>query len=365
LCIPRRIEAIDKITTLHIGTTKTGSTSIQSFLAGNREYLAEKGVIFPKALGAANHNAIPVYVQGKWVMNRLQSRQNVKSAEDYAAFKKMLPEMLVNEVAHLNPDHFIISNEHMHSRCYKPAHFRRLKTLLKPVLTNRRIQIVIYLRPQIAHVISLYSTMLHHGLTATVDEFIESKMSGRAHEYFDFQSLLNVWKTAFPDATFIVRPFTQMGTLPHGVLSDFLELTQLAQFADEMTFGARKNESMSPWAAEALRQLNTMDIPLSPPLGNRTRHWLRFEIPAGRVIPNMDVARKFQESYTNGNHETCKTYFNGDTTVLDVDWSKYEADADTQGFKPEQLITLLTEAEAQGTKSGQLTKLLAETAKEL
>lgn len=334
---------MDKLTTLHIGTTKTGSTSIQNFLANNRAYLATKGVVYPKALGATNHNTIPVYLQGKWVENGLQARQKIQSADDYAAFADKLPEMLLTEVGDLNPDHFIISNEHMHSRCFKPAHFKRLKKLLEPVLIDRKIQIVVYLRPQIAHVVSLYSTMLGHGLTATLDEFILSKMSGRSHDYFNFRVLLDAWVTAFPEATFFIRPFANTAGLQHGVLSDFLEITQLAKFADEMKFEPRRNESMGAWSAEAFRQLNALDPPLPPHLNKIARRWLRYELPAGRLLPSMDIAREFQASFAKDNRKVCKTYFNGNTAVLDVDWSKYEAVPEHNEPKPHHLISLLME----------------------
>lgn len=330
-----------KITTLHIGTTKTGSTSIQDFLARNRTALTRNSVLYPEALGSINHNAIPVYLQGKLANSRIQAKYKIKTTADYEAFVSERPSILAAEIQEHAPDHIIISSEHLHSRCYTNVHFARVKELLAPALTGRKLRIVIYLRPQISHAVSLYSTMLRHGSTETIDGFISGRMSGRGHAYFNFDKLLKRWSSAFPQATFIVRSFAKVGNLPHGVLSDFLDVADLAHLSDEMTFEPRQNESMGAWSAEALRQLNALDKPLPPSLNHRARQWLRYEVQAGRVIPDIDTARKFQNSFSKGNARVCKDYFGGDLSAFDVDWSKYEKPVDPQGITPQQLITLL------------------------
>ena len=40
---------------LHIGSQKTGTTSIQQFLARNRSILSERGFYVPDYVGGANH----------------------------------------------------------------------------------------------------------------------------------------------------------------------------------------------------------------------------------------------------------------------------------------------------------------------
>jgi hypothetical protein len=332
---------MDKTTTLHIGTTKTGSTSIQSCLAGNRAVLAGNGVLYPKTLGLINHNVIPVYLQCKQINSQLQTKFDIKTEAHYAAFAETRPSLFAAEIADHDPAHIIISSEHMHSRCYTPEQFARIKNLLTPALTGRMLRIVVYLRPQISHVVSLYSTMLRHGATDTVDDFIISKMTGRGHAYFDFRKLLTKWAAAFPQATFVVRPFGEVKNLPHGVLSDFLEIENLTQFADEMTFEPRQNESMGAWTAEVLRQLNMLEPPLPAKLDRSVRHWLRRDMPVGRVIPNIKIARAFQKSFAKSNAWVCKTYFNGNTSAFDVDWSKYAPAADQQGIGPSQFLELV------------------------
>ena len=43
---------------LHIGTEKTGSTSLQTALSVNREHLSERGIFYSKAAGTLNSRAL-------------------------------------------------------------------------------------------------------------------------------------------------------------------------------------------------------------------------------------------------------------------------------------------------------------------
>ena len=149
-----------KRTILHIGTTKTGSTSIQKFLSGNRILLAERGVCYPEALGEVSHNKIPAYLQGRLTQSQMQRKHGIRTEQDYAAFEQQLPAALAAEIETASAEQIVISSEHMHSRCAEPEQFARLKDLLAPALEGREVRGVVYLRPQIHHAIALYSTML-------------------------------------------------------------------------------------------------------------------------------------------------------------------------------------------------------------
>jgi len=47
---------------LHIGTGKTGTTSIQSFMNANRSRLAELGFLYPRTPGKVRHTRISLSV---------------------------------------------------------------------------------------------------------------------------------------------------------------------------------------------------------------------------------------------------------------------------------------------------------------
>src|ERR1700690_4476721 len=49
---------------LHIGTEKTGTTSIQNFLSKNRPRLKKQGIIYPRSPGNQSQRDLTVYALG-------------------------------------------------------------------------------------------------------------------------------------------------------------------------------------------------------------------------------------------------------------------------------------------------------------
>lgn len=336
-------------TTLHIGSTKTGSTSIQDMLAANRDLLAQHRVLYPASLGATTHNVIPIYAGGTFRHSELHRKVGVFSREDYKTFTQTSPAAFRAEVEAAGAEHIIISSEHMQSRLYKPAHFTRLRTLLEPALTGREVQIVVYLRPQIEHLISLYSTMLRHGYAGTVDDFIREHTDTPKRGYFDFKALIRRWRAAFPGAKVIVRPFEATTPLPHGSVSDFVQILGLDKLP--LRYLDRRNSSMGGWGAEALCRLNADYTDLPAEQRQVIRAWLRSDITdGGHVRPSPDLARRFQAQFEAGNDWIAKVYFARNRwerlwrkgrATLTPNWQKIEAPARPAPVSPEQLLDLV------------------------
>lgn len=330
--------------TLHIGTTKTGSTSIQSFMAANRERLAERGLLYPRSLGEVPHNAIPVFLQGRQRQTQLQETYGIRTQAQYQKFERRVQAALAEEIAAHPDQHIVISSEHMHSRCTRPEHFARLKTLLAPALEGRRLRIVVYLRPQIDHAVALYSTMLRHGLEEDVDSFLARHMHPPKRGYFNFRKLLERWGREFGPEVLEVRAFAAAKGLPHGVVSDFAALLGLDPEAPGWEQPERENTSMGIWAAGVLQALNSGEtgVELPPHADFRLRQWLRNEVPPGKVLPGLDTARAFQKSFAGGNKWVAAQYFKDRPGALKVDWTPFEAPPlqPQQDVSPEALIRL-------------------------
>ena len=68
--------------TVHIGTTKTGSTSIQAFMRVNRKALAAKGISYPAMLGVQDHRNAAIAVLNFTQGQDLLKRKEIMTPED-------------------------------------------------------------------------------------------------------------------------------------------------------------------------------------------------------------------------------------------------------------------------------------------
>ena len=309
------------LTTLHIGTTKTGSSSIQKFLAENRKALRKQGILYPVALGKVPHNVIPAVTIGRFAATQHQTRYQLCSEQDYRAFATGRREQLAAEIAKKDPEHIIISSEHMHSRCHTKAHFQHLKRLIAPALEGRDLQIIVYLRPQIEHAISLYSTMLSHGLTEDIDTFVRARMTGSKRRYHDFQELLTTWQLTFPNASLKVRAFNTAKSLPEGVISDFMDLVRI-QAGPELTYPHRVNTGLNLWSAEAMRVFNSMNLSLNTRAKKRVKTWIRQQSAEGKPLPSLSLSHKFQESFKATNQWVLQTHLPQTPSALSPNWER-------------------------------------------
>ena len=146
--------------TLHIGTEKTGTTSIQNFLDINYLNLKEQGISIPRSLcysESFNHRwaAIIAYNKNR---NDDNTKDLFKSQEDRS---KQIQEKIKEFKSEVNSDpsnSWIISSEHLQSRLSTKEEINRLKIILSSLFED--IKILIYLRDPIETAISWWSTKI-------------------------------------------------------------------------------------------------------------------------------------------------------------------------------------------------------------
>ena len=170
---------------LNIGQQKTGSTSLQYFWEKNRQQLRDKGVLYPKSLGV--NKQVKIFAQHEQIQdpNSALVRSFVKE-RDRSDFSTVL----------FSEENLYVCKAHIkeHIKEFLLQHFTE-------------IEIVVYLRRQEEHIPSHYQQAVKGRVGLPLDQWIK-KMVKIKNQYYQYDRVLDVWATLFPDAQIRVVPFS-------------------------------------------------------------------------------------------------------------------------------------------------------------
>src|SRR5579871_1909016 len=114
---------------LHIGVEKTGTTSIQSFLAANRTALRAEGRLYPFAPGAVSHLGLVAFALDNDRLDGTRKARGITSPLQIADFREEFVRALMTEIADSSASEIILSSELLSSRIRSPSELARLKVL--------------------------------------------------------------------------------------------------------------------------------------------------------------------------------------------------------------------------------------------
>ena len=146
---------------LHIGMTKTGSTSLQRALSDNRETLRQHGVIYP--MTAIGHDRFKYKHAGL---------RKALLCNKYPNFVGMLTdwaERLRSETA--GADICVFSDEELSQLLGRDSDLEAITTLIP----RERTQVVMYIREPVAHTVSIYQQRMKSRIwTKSLRDFVGS-----------------------------------------------------------------------------------------------------------------------------------------------------------------------------------------------
>jgi hypothetical protein len=288
---------------LHIGTEKTGTTTIQEFLRANRGRLLARGVQYPKLPGPPNQICLTAAALEE-VNASVKNMLHLHSANDLEVFRQTLSAALSQAVSGSGCKMAILSNEHCSSRLQQPAEVQTLHDMLRPHFD--RIFIVVYLRRQDEFLLSTYSTAVKSGVER---ELGLPKFSPRHDRRYDYWKLLSRWATVFGRDAMICRRF-ERSTLKNGdVIDDFL---QTVGVENDPAFERppNQNESLDAASLEFMRLMNA-HIGCRGPL--RYALWQALEkIGKGPLLTlPAETLAEFMEDLRESNRKVAEEYFGG------------------------------------------------------
>ncbi len=303
---------------LHIGVEKTGSSSLQKFLAFNRAKLLQNGFFYPEFCGEISHTRLAVYAGNDDVFEDLQAEEGISTADEVHRFRLKFETVAAAELSENQFETAIFSGEHCSSRIRDRNEKIRLKEFMQDYFDSCKV--IVYLRRQDRLLVSHYSTHLKGGGTG-LDVL---KPRGKPPVFLDYHGLLESWSDVFGRENIIPRIYDRSELFQGSVVDDFAHYWKLGDGYSQVKDA---NESILPGAQELLRQLN-QDYPLGTYQTKHPIHRNIFQILvrhfAGRGrLPAREEAMSLCEKYAVSNANVQKEWFPERAQLFDPDFSFY------------------------------------------
>lgn len=240
---------------LHIGTEKTGSTTIQYFLDQNRETLRSHGILFTDSLGLRNNRKLPVTAYLPSRRDEYTRQCGLVSDGQLISHQHQIIDLLRMELRKTQDiDSVIFSSEHIHSRLRTEIEIEKLGRILKE-LGFTKIVVIVYIREQVDAVSSLYNTaVLYDSRSIPPPRPFED-------EYWDnlcdHKSTITRYSRVFGRNNLVPRLFCKHRFTGGTLITDFLHALGLEINNNSLSLPDRKNESISNLGLELLRKLNS------------------------------------------------------------------------------------------------------------
>ncbi len=194
---------------LHIGTNKTGTTTIQRFMAMNRAKLSAQGIFYPQkgSTSGGNHSMFARDLQR-------QSDGKIKNAAVWESFLALVEQSAC--------EHTVVSGEVFWSFKGGLPYFNRLRDDLLAHFDS--VKVVCYLRRQDAYLRSCYLQAIKSGRSSrTFDDYKQVIALTKKRRAYEYHESLSLWADAFGRDNLCIRPFERGQLHPDGLVADFCE----------------------------------------------------------------------------------------------------------------------------------------------
>jgi tetratricopeptide (TPR) repeat protein len=311
---------------LHVGISKTGSTSIQKLLAANRPALTAQGVCYPVSPGNVQHRLLVYEAIGA---DAAEARGNapmwngMTPAERMARFRHEFD----NEIKSLPPlvSRVILSSEHLGLECTTPQSLNQLHAFLAPYFS--RMRVLVYLRRQDAHFTSNYTQSLRAGDLVPPPTHITLRPKGRDELTYDV--FLARWADAFGSDAIMPRLFERTGEQRFDVIDDFLTCCDIHFNEKELAAAGERNQSITQPGQQLLLDLGKRLVRAGHKSLGENMHWgilvpALSEALSGRGWrPARAAAELFYRSFDAANEAARAKWFPTRATLFSEDFSDY------------------------------------------
>lgn len=232
---------------LHVGTHKTGTTSIQRFCAQNDAALAAAGLLYPRAArlqpDVPGHHNVAFELSGD------------------ARFVPARPKLadVVSEIAAERPLQACLSSEAFEYLHVMPERLARLGAAFESI--GYGTAVIVYLRSQADYIESLYAELVKHGLRTRFAPFLAQILRDGVFRFadvwtyrFDYSVLIDAFADAFGAESVVVRPYASQ-VRPQMLIADFFAVTAPPGTFLHASGNGALSENRRPSTGEVLRRM--------------------------------------------------------------------------------------------------------------
>jgi hypothetical protein len=314
--------------TLHIGSGRAGSSSIQFFLRDNREGLRELGVLYPQTPGRARHARLGLFVKSKTELETSPEWHREKHS-DTASFRRAFRRQFFSEVEDSGLSRVLLSDEILFGSSERAL--RRLSRFTQRIADSLRL--VAYLRRQDDHMVSRYQQGVKIGWVARLRDWAEEDMSG----LYDYRGRIRMHERLLAPTEFVVRPFERERFADGSLFQDFLDAARIDARADDLTQVSNLNKSLDAESVEFLRLLNFHRIEHEGArvglIDNRALIKRLTKVSAGPTLTlPASVLDRFMDQWEESNRAVARDLLGDETGQL------FRAPRKTRNITTEQLL---------------------------
>lgn len=297
---------------VHIGTTKTGTTAIQSFCIDNQETLNQKGYCYP--LFPYRYTDVSERRNARFLLEEASDRQGGIFREGMDKIRELFQTY----------DHIIVSDEGIWSASYEQriTMWRALKAEAKEA--GFKIRIIVYLRRQDTYLISGWNQMVKSGVGNSAGTAWKDYVNDLVHiNKMNYATHLKKLSAFFGEKNLTVRRFEPKHLTGGTIYADFLQTVGL-ELTDEFKIEQPiRNTRLAGNTHEIQRVLNGMPEMTASFHSFFRQALLSFADLSGEIYPNemfsKEEAEAFMDRYREENQQVSDEFFDGGE-LFDLSW---------------------------------------------
>lgn len=308
---------------IHIGTPKTGTTSLQHFCTENAELFEEQGYCYP--IFPHKFKYINIMRNGYFLTYKCYGEDRTRNQIEEEKFFRQGMDFILDHFK--KTDNIIISDESIWNVVFKRGKPDLWEKIRKEADANGyTVKVVVYLRRQDSLATSWWNQKIKIGKRVYSKASWEKFVNNPTKLELEYYEPLKIIEKSVGRENMIVRRFGRQYFKNGSIFEDFIDAVGMRYSSRFVISEGQRNVSLVGNAHEIKRVLNAL-----PDLSdNNNTFFRRIAVSMSEQRPELksetmfssEEAAQFMEHYRADNRKIMQEYFGKDEDLFDMDFSK-------------------------------------------